>query len=316
MVFAVIDLGTNTFNLLIGEMLPDKTFKRLFNTKIAVKLGEGTINSGYIADAPFQRGISALKQYQQYIQDYNVEKEFAFGTSAIRSASNGPDFVKAALEEAKIAVTVIDGNEEAELIYYGNRMAVKMSEETSLIMDIGGGSTEFILANKDTIFWKKSFKLGAARLLERFKPSDPITDEEIKDFHDYLRAELLPLREAVKLYQPQELIGSSGAFDSVVDLIGGEFDHPLINDAQTEYHISLSEYELISRKIKASTLRERYQMPYLIHMRADMMVISIMLIDHILKEINLNVFKTSIFSLKEGVISKKLGLRFASAESR
>ncbi len=310
MVFAVIDLGTNTFNLLIGETLPDNTFRRLFNTKIAVKLGEGTINSGYIGDAPFQRGISALKQYQQYILDYNVETEFAFATSAIRSASNGPDFVKAALEEAKISVTVIDGDEEAELVYYGNRMAVKMSEQISLIMDIGGGSTEFILANNDTVFWKKSFKLGAARLLDRFKPNDPITEQEIKAFHDYLRTELLPLREAVKQYQPQELIGSSGAFDSVVDLIGGEFNHPLISDGQTEYHISLGEYDLISSKIKASTLQERYEMPYLINMRADMMVISVVLIDHILKELNLNVFKTSTFSLKEGVISKKLGLSF------
>lgn len=308
MVFAVIDLGTNTFNLLIGETLPDNTFKRLFNTKIAVKLGEGTINSGYIGDAPFQRGINALKQYQQYILDYNVEKEFAFATSAIRSASNGPEFVEAAREQAKIAVTVIDGDEEAELVYYGNRMAVKMSEKISLIMDIGGGSTEFILADSETIFWKKSFKLGAARLLDRFKPKDPITEQEIKAFHDYLSTELEPLREAVKKYQPLELIGSSGAFDSLVDLIGGEFDHSLVNEGQTEYHISLSEYDLISRKIKASTLQERYQMPYLIHMRADMMVISVMLIDHILKEVNLNVFKTSTFSLKEGVISKKLGL--------
>jgi exopolyphosphatase/guanosine-5'-triphosphate,3'-diphosphate pyrophosphatase len=308
MVFAVIDLGTNTFNLLIGETLPDNTFKKIFNTKIAVKLGEGTINSGYIADAPFQRGINALKQYQQYILDYNVEQEFAFATSAVRSASNGSEFVKQAWEKAKISVMVIDGDEEAELVYYGNRMAVAMTDNISLIMDIGGGSTEFILADQSTIFWKKSFQLGAARLLDKFKPCDPITEEEIGEFKAYLKQELQPLREAVKQYQPVELIGSSGAFDSVVDLIGGEFNRTLINDVETEYHISLGEYDLISKKIIGSTLQERYQMPYLINMRADMMVISIMLIDYVLKEINLNVFKTSTFSLKEGVISKKLGL--------
>lgn len=309
MVFAVIDLGTNTFNLLIGETLPDNTYKRLFNTKIAVKLGEGTINSGYIADAPFQRGISALKQYQQYILDYNVEKEFAFATSAIRSASNGAEFVSEAKKQAKISVTVIDGNEEAELVYYGNRMAVNMSDKISLIMDIGGGSTEFILANNSAIFWKKSFQLGAARLLDKFKPCDPITKAEITAFNAYLNTELQPLREAVRTYEPIELIGSSGAFDSVVDLIGGEFNRDLICDEKTEYHIALGEYDMISRKIKASTLQERYQMPYLINMRADMMVISVLLIDYVLKEINLNSFKASTFSLKEGVISKKLGLR-------
>lgn len=306
--FAIIDLGTNTFNLLIGEMLADNTFKKLFNTKIAVKLGEGTINSGYIADVPFQRGINALKQYQQYILDYNVEKEFAFATSAIRSASNGMEFVEQAKKIAKICVTVIDGDEEADLVYHGNRMAVKMTDDISLIMDIGGGSTEFILANSTTVFWKQSFLLGAARLLDKFKPSDPLTEEERTVFNAYLSAELQPLKEAVKKYTPVELIGSSGAFDSVVDLIAGEFNGSIVNETQTEYHISLADYDIISRKIKASTLHERYQMPYLINMRADMMVISVLLIDYILKEIRLNVFKTSTFSLKEGVISKKLGL--------
>jgi exopolyphosphatase/guanosine-5'-triphosphate,3'-diphosphate pyrophosphatase len=298
MVFAIIDLGTNTFNLLIGEKLADNTFKKIFNTKIAVKLGEGTINSGYIADAPFQRGINALKQYQQYILDYNVVQEFAFATSAIRSASNGPEFVEQAWKIAKISITIIDGDEEADLVYYGNRMAVSMNEQVSLIMDIGGGSTEFILANNTTIFWKQSFQLGAARLLDKFKPSDPITEEEIKSFNVYLQNELQPLREAVKLFPPQELIGSSGAFDSVVDLIAGQFNKEIVNEVQTEYSVSLKEYSTISQIIKTSTLHERYQMPYLINMRADMMVISILLIDYILTEMNINVFKTSTFSLR------------------
>jgi exopolyphosphatase/guanosine-5'-triphosphate,3'-diphosphate pyrophosphatase len=100
MIFAVIDLGTNTFNLLIAERLPNDTFKKVFNTKIAVKLGEGTINSGYIADAPFQRGVNALKQFQQYLLDYNVEHTYAFATSAIRSASNGHEFVAQAKKVA------------------------------------------------------------------------------------------------------------------------------------------------------------------------------------------------------------------------
>ena len=309
MVFSVIDLGTNTFNLLIGETLPDNTFKKIFSTKLAVKLGEGTINSGYIADVPFQRGINALREYHQHILDYHVEKEFAFATSAIRSASNGAQFVEEAWKQAKIPVTVIDGDEEAELIYYGNRMAVKMTDSVSLIMDIGGGSTEFILANDHTVFWKKSFLLGAARLLDKFKPSDPIGEEEVQAFNCYLKTELQPLKEAVEIYQPVELIGSSGAFDSVVDLIAGEFNRDSVSEAHTEYHVSLEEYHRISKIIKASTLQERHQMPYLAPMRADMMVISVMLIDFVLKEVQPRAFKISTFSLKEGVISKKLGLR-------
>ncbi len=308
MVFAIIDLGTNTFNLLIGEKLPDNTFKKIFNTKIAVKLGEGTINSGYIADAPFQRGINALKQFQQYILDYNTVKEYAFATSAIRSATNGEQFIAEAKKTAKISISIIDGNEEAELIFYGTRMAVKMHQQTSLIMDIGGGSTELILANNDTILWKQSFLLGAARLLDKFKLSDPVTDSEIIQFNIFLKSQLQPFLVAIKKHRPTELIGSSGAFDSVVDLVAGEFNKTPFSSTQTEYPIFLEDYHVISQTIKKSTLQERYQMPYLINMRADMMVISVLLIDFVLKETDLEVFKCSAFSLKEGVISKKLGL--------
>lgn len=308
MVFAIIDLGTNTFNLLIAERLPNNTFKKIFNTKIAVKLGEGTINKGYIADAPFQRGINALKQYQQYLLDYNVEHTYAFATSAIRSASNGVEFVTQAKKVAGMSITVIDGNEEADLIYHGNRMAVNMDHSISLIMDIGGGSTEFILANHDTIFWKQSFLLGAARLLEKFKFSDPVTQSEINEFNNYLKQELSPLIDAIKTFIPSELIGSSGAFDSVVDMIDAKFNLEELRDDKTEYAINLNHYSIVSKRIKESTIIERYQIKGLVDMRVDMIVISILLIDFILYELNLTTMRVSTFSLKEGVISQKLGL--------
>lgn len=308
MVFAIIDLGTNTFNLLIAKRLPNNTFKKIFNKKIAVKLGEGTINAGYISDVPFQRGINALKQYQQYLLDHNVEHTYAFATSAIRSASNGTEFVTQAKRVAGMSITIIDGNEEADLIYHGNKMAVKMSPSISLIMDIGGGSTEFILANNETVFWKHSFLLGAARLLEKFKMSDPITHHDTTCFNLYLKQELTPLLDAVKRFEPIELIGSSGAFDSVVDIIDGKFHTGVLNDNTTEYDINLHHYSIVSKMIKESTIKERYHIKGLIDMRVDMIVISILLIDFILKELNLTSMRVSTFSLKEGVISHKLGL--------
>lgn len=305
--FAVIDLGTNTFNLLIAERSGTK-FTKLFNTKIPVKLGDLSINEGYISEAAFQRGLNALNDYVQYLKEYKVEQTLAFATSAIRSASNGQNFVDQAQELTGISISVIDGNEEADYIYYGNRMAVAMNDDISLIMDIGGGSTEFILANKTTIFWKESYLLGAARLLGRIKPSDPITEEEINTFNTHLKQELSSLFEATAKYRPVELIGSSGAFDSVVDMIAGKFNTQAMVDEITEYHIDLEKYDDISSMVKASTIEERNHMKGLINMRVDMMVISILLIDFILKELNLQAMRVSTFSLKEGVISKKLGL--------
>jgi exopolyphosphatase/guanosine-5'-triphosphate,3'-diphosphate pyrophosphatase len=306
--FAIIDLGTNTFNLLIAERSSDTTFTKLFNTKIPVKLGDLSINAGYISEAAFQRGIKALQDYKQYLQEYRVEQTLAFATSAIRSASNGQNFVDQAQELTGISISVIDGNEEADFIYYGNRMAVRMNHDISLIMDIGGGSTEFILANDTTVFWKESYLLGAARLLDRIKPSDPITGEEINTFNAYLKQELSSLFDAAARYRPKELIGSSGAFDSVVDIIAGKFNTQELVDEITEYDIDLTKYADVSAMVKASTIEERNNMKGLINMRVDMMVISVLLIDFILRELNLQAMRVSTFSLKEGVISKKLGL--------
>lgn len=307
--FAIIDLGTNTFNLLIAESNADRSFTKLFNTKVAVKLGEGSINAGYIADVPFQRGINALKQYQQYILDYDVEQTYAFATSAIRTASNGQEFVTQAKKIAGISISVIDGDEEADLIYHGNRMAVNMNDATSLIMDIGGGSNEFILANNNTVFWKQSYLLGAARLLEKFKPSNPITESEINYFNSHLKEQMTSLYVAAEKHSPTELIGSSGAFDSVIDIIACQYGTTPINDLQTEYTIDLEHYKTVSKKIIASTVQQRQNIRGLIEMRIDMIVISFLLIDFIINEFNINTIRVSTFSLKEGVISKKLGLK-------
>lgn len=114
--------------------------------------------------------------------------------------------------------------------------------------------------------------------------------------------------EAIKLHKPIELIGSSGAFDSVVDVIAGEFGTEALDDNRTEYSVDLNHYHFISKKLKESTIKERYHISGLIDMRVDMIVISVLLIDFILKELHLTHMRVSTFSLKEGVISKKLGL--------
>lgn len=305
--FAVIDLGTNTFNLLIGELTPNKqNFTKLFQTKYAVKLGENGINLGYIAETPFNRGMSALVNFRKHLDEYNITNVFAFATSAIRSANNGNEFVAEALLKSNILINIIDGDEEAELIYYGNRLAVTMTDDISLIMDIGGGSTEFILANKQTIFWKQSFLLGAARLLEKFNFKDPLSPSDEVIFNTYVINELQPLFNAVKQYKPTELIGSSGAFDSVIDLITYQLRGEHMVETKTEYHIDFSNYQFISKLIKKSTLAERKTLKGLIEMRVDMIVISMLLIDIIVKEFELQKIRVSTYSLKEGVINKML----------
>ena len=315
MKIAILDLGTNTFNIFIAELLPSPSgregwggFKKLYKSKISVKLGQGGINENHIAERPFRRGIKALKRHKETIEKYGVEKTLAFATSAIRSSDNGEDFVRAAKEKTGIEVEVISGDREAELIYYGVRSAAKMSNTPSLIMDIGGGSTEFIIANKEKIFWKQSFLLGVARLLEKFKPSDPITKEEIKQIENYLEENLQPLFLAVN--SPfeggkggcSELIGSAGSFDSLAQMIAYRF-HSIDNiKGRSEYDFNLDDYAKISQIILSSTSKERMTMPGLIKMRVDMIVVSTIFVDFIIRRLGLKKMRLSKYSLKEGML--------------
>jgi len=299
---AIIDLGTNTFNLLIADLNAGKTYSKLYNTRISVKLGEETINTGFISGAPFQRGLEAMSQLQAIIREHNVDRTLAFATSAIRSASNGKDFTAAVQERTGIIVEVIDGDREAELIYYGNRMAVSMHKSCSMIMDIGGGSTEFILANGEKMFWAQSFLLGAARLLERFQPSNPITEKERESIDRYLREELKDLMDATEKYQPTELIGSSGAFDSLVDMIAARYDQEGMDGLRTEYDVDREQCRNINNIVIHSTLAERRNIRGLVEMRVDMMVISSIFIEFILNTFNINTLRVSTYSLKEGVL--------------
>ena len=294
---AIIDLGTNTFNLLIVE-----GSTTIFKTKIAVKLGEDGITKGYIAEAPFQRGFDALKKHLQTIEAFQVDRTLAFATSAIRSASNGVNFVAKVKTELGLHIEVIDGEKEAELIYLGVQQALDLGVGNKLIMDIGGGSTEFIICNKKEIFWKQSFQLGAARVLEEFQPKDPISSTEVKSIEVYLEDTLTPLWAALQKFPCDTLVGSSGSFDTLADVIAHQFYDIAILKGKTTYNFKLSDYYWLHDYFLKSNLEERLKTPGMIPMRADMIVISSIFINYLLKKQKMLSMKLSTYALKEGVL--------------
>jgi exopolyphosphatase/guanosine-5'-triphosphate,3'-diphosphate pyrophosphatase len=307
MKLAVIDCGTNTFNLLIIEVLKDqKSYERVHSSRVPVRLGEDSINEGFISEVPFMRGIDAISAFKHQLKKMGVYKVLAFATSAIRDASNGEKFVSEVRDLFDIEINVIDGDREAELIYLAIQEAVELSSNVSLIMDIGGGSTEFILANDQEIFWKQSFRIGAARLLEKFPHNNPISQQEIKNIKSYLREQLQPLATAADKYPPHELIGSSGAFESFIEMIHGEFGGEPFVAEKSEYSLHLNDYRKVSDLVLASSLQQRRAIKGLVPMRFDMIVICCLMVDFILEEFKLNKMRVSAFSLKEGALIEHL----------
>lgn len=297
MIAAVIDLGTNTFHLIIAE-LSDEDPRIVFKTNLPVKLGEGKINENIIIPAAFERGISALKGFKEEIDKHRVNVVKAIATSAIRSAENGQDFVIAAKEEAGIEITVIEGDQEAEYIYQGVN-ATGLIDLNSLIIDIGGGSTEFIICNPNGILWKKSYNIGAARLQQAYFKSDPISIADQQAIHGRLQTELEDLKAACELFKPMQLIGSAGAFESFVTMINTDQDIKKLNSTS----IDLAGYLELSRKLITSTHAEREKFEGLITLRVDMIVIAALITNYVLEMIHPEKLSVSTYDLKMGVLS-------------
>ncbi|HET6991923.1 MAG TPA: phosphatase [Bacteroidia bacterium] len=299
---AVIDLGTNTFNLLVAESRVGADFQTLYNEKLPVKLGEGGINKGFITEAAFQRGIEAMENYASTIRQWHAERTLAFATSAVRNASNGKEFVDEVKRRTGIEIQVIDGAKEAEFISIGVRQAVRLSEKPSLIIDIGGGSTEFIIVDDKSVLWKQSFEIGASRLMQRFEPSDPVNADEKKVIVDYLIHELKPLWEASKKFNVTELIGASGSFESLAELVNMRFHSLPGLSNKTECEFNLDQCAIIHAAILSSTRAERLKMKGLVAMRVDLIVVSAILVETVLNELSISKMRYSSYSLKEGVL--------------
>ena len=218
---AIIDLGTNTFNLLVTEV-EGNSYRILVESKYPAQLGKGGIHKATITDEAMDRGIDALTNHLITISEYQVDSIFCFATSAIRSATNGNSFVKRVKQELGLSIRVIPGDEEAETIFDGVKQVIPLDNDPVLIMDIGGGSVEYIIANRKGILWKESFNLGVSRLLEQFTPSDPIRVSEINIIEEHFKSKLGSLFSAVKQFPVKRLIGSSGSFDTLAEMIAKE----------------------------------------------------------------------------------------------
>ncbi|MDX9852292.1 MAG: hypothetical protein RBS81_00710 [Tenuifilaceae bacterium] len=301
---AIIDLGTNTFNLLVAETKGNGSYEIIHSGKLGVKLGEGGINRKLITAEAQTRGLDAIAKHMETAASFEAERVFAFATSATRNAANGKEFVQEIYNRFGLQVNVIDGSQEAELIYYGVRQAFPLGEEKSLILDIGGGSNELIIADANKHYWLKSFDLGISRLLQLFNPSDPITIEEISHVEDYLENALQPLFKACELYKPTRLVGSSGSFDTYRSILA---QRGKINvNGQVSVYLPFDCYLELHRELVHSTKEQRTRIPGLEPLRVEMIVLATIFTRFILKRTGIHQMHQSTYALKEGAIWKMI----------
>jgi exopolyphosphatase/guanosine-5'-triphosphate,3'-diphosphate pyrophosphatase len=302
MIKAVIDIGTNTFHLLIADISDKNEISVIHKNTIAVKLGEGGVNKGFIADAAYERGIAALIKFRKELDQHQIKEVKATATAAVRDAANGNTFIAEVLAKADIKIEIIDGLKEAEYIYLGAKAAGVLSLETALIMDIGGGSTEFIICNKNTIFWKKSYRLGAARLLADFYNEDPISLETIDKIHQHFNEQLTDLFEQLKQHQAISLIGTAGSFDSFATLMAIKNNSVFDTNLTNHFDFNFDDFIAFLTEIMSSTHQDRKDMKGLIPLRIDMILMASILTHYVLEHSKIKEVVTCTYSLKEGLL--------------
>lgn len=303
---AVMDLGTNTFHLLIAEGTAS-AYDEIVHEHESVKLGEGGINHGIIQPAAFERGIDTMQKFHHQIVKHNVGPVRAIATSALRSASNGKQFIDEVENKTGIRIETINGEQEASYIYRGVKLAGGLSGNTSLIMDIGGGSVEFILGNDQGILWKQSFEIGAARLMDKFHRTDPIPATSIDELHAYLKNCLNDLFTAISSYTIDTLIGSSGAFETFAEVIELEKGNPFDLKTVKNYTFQLPGLIAVTDKLIKSSHQERKNAKGIIPIRVDMIVVASLITRFIMQKLHIEKVCMSTNSLKEGVLAEMMG---------
>lgn len=302
---AIVDCGTNTFNLLIAEVSADG-WKVVFKNNLPVKLGAGGFEKKEIIPSRFIRGIDALKAHSANIANFGCQKTFAFATSALREARNGKQFIQKAEAITGIHIELVDGNREAELIFEGVRQSGALSDEPTLIIDIGGGSTEFVIAQHNTILWKQSFLLGVSRIYDAIKPADRLRHEDISALRHMLDGQLKPLKEALNAHPCKRLVGSSGSFDTLLALYRHQAKMESLAPGPSN-EIPLKAFPSVHTMLMGSTFEERLKHPCIPSVRAEYMPLSSFLVKYVLE---LNVFESmyqSSYALKEGAIFSVIG---------
>lgn len=297
---AAIDLGTNSFHAVLVDLYPDGSYRTIDKLKEMVILAEKGMKHNLSEDA-MQRGLDALKRIKFLCDSQGVEEILAFATSAIREARNGGEFIQRMIDEVGIKARAISGKMEAEMIGYAIRHSIAMDQEMVLMVDIGGGSVEFIIGNNEEFIYYNSLKLGVARMAAQYVQNDPITREEIEALQDHYRNILSEVAGIVKEHSVKTIIGSSGTMENIAAMIA---ERNSITSAMTlnelVYHDDefLPFYENFIKLDREKRSKEKE----LDEKRIDIINPGMVLVKFLIEEFNIQNVKISEAALRDGMI--------------
>jgi exopolyphosphatase/guanosine-5'-triphosphate,3'-diphosphate pyrophosphatase len=297
----VIDLGTNSFHAIIVDVYPNGSFAVVDRLKEMVRMGEGGLTRNRLREAAIERGLEALKRIHLLATGWGAREFMAFATSAIREATNGGAFIDRVRHEVGLRIRAISGQREAELIFKGVQRAVSMRQPT-LVVDIGGGSVEFIVTpDGQEVALAVSLKLGAARMSERFVTTDPISPAELAALNDHYRQQLVFVFAAARDVGVRSVVASSGTAKALARVTLGQ--HGGDPDASVfKQDINVTHFRRTMRQIIASTADERHAIGAVSAKRVDQIGAGAALMAALVDELPVERLRISPNALREGMV--------------
>lgn len=299
---AAIDIGTNSFHLVVVEVQSDNSFKLLDKQREVIRLGSHKGEDlSVISEGEIEKAIDILRNYKMLAEHYGASIR-AVATSAVRESDNKDKFVKAVKEKTGIDIEVIDGRTEAKLIFYGIMNAIDVKEKNVLCLDIGGGSSEFIYAEKGKPVITESAKIGAVRLSKKFFPDFILRKDSVEACHSYVEAQISYIKYLLEGKKIDQVIGASGTIVAAAILIQELFNKSRkksINKISfTSDELNFVYKEILSRKTPA----ERVSLPGMELKRADIIPAGIIILKTIFDLFEIKQITLSEYALREGII--------------
>lgn len=306
-IIGLIDFGSNTFHLVIASVTED-SIDIIFRKREHVFLAQEGIK--YIAPEAMERGFSAVKSFYEICRRYGTEQILSVGTSALRSAENRNVFLDKIKSDYGISPQIIDGQREAELIFKGVSLVCPKASSDALVMDIGGGSTEFTITRNGQIVFQESLEIGLGVLHAGFHFSNPVTTSEIEEIYHFFEEKGNKLADAIKRSAPKNLIGCSGTFDVLAyGLTGKDFAEKKCTKTVP------GKFRTFLEAVIHSTLEERMARTDIPDTRVELIVHAFLTIRWIL---DLHPFPEIVFSsyaLKEGLLHEFHQSRFSKIKN-
>lgn len=305
MKIGAIDIGTNSMRLLVCDFINDELLnrKKFVNT---TRIGKGVDEHGFISQEAIRRNIDALKEFYTISKSEGCNHIYCIGTSALRDSKNGDDFVRIAKEEIGIDIEIISGKEESNLGFLGVLKGANENDDI-LVIDIGGGSTEFILGNMDGIKFSKSENVGALRMTEKFLTTDIVDNYEFDMMSEFIENEIRETLESLKEKHVNKLVGIGGTITSL-SAINQELEVYSMEKIHNSI-VTIDDIENILQNLKKMTLNDKKSLKGLQSKRADIITAGVKILHIIMKKLELREIIVSEYDNLEGLIclkSKKL----------